>query len=207
MEDFELKIENVKKSIDELTGEVRQMRKVLDQAFSLTTDDAPKRAYRVDDGFSVGTSMGCRRHKAIDEVLDRFSVGDRFEKMVAQNAIRWFGFSPVDYPELAPESEEEREALLFSYNRNFFLTMIDVELGEFAVQNVPGSSSRSTNISHYGVVYVNSNKTPSEWAESHAKELLNAPERYRKIVERQEALNKDGRVGPRPSPLPPGYDL
>lgn len=86
--------------------------------------DSDSSDYR-GDGWSVETSYGCRRHRAIDEFLETLSSGDEFERRVANEADQWFCFSQEHSPELAPEDEVERDqASKAYYNSNLLIRLL-----------------------------------------------------------------------------------
>jgi len=54
----------------------------------------PEDGYR-PDGWSVETDLGCRRHRAIDELLDKLEAGNETDKWVASLYPRWYCFDPM----------------------------------------------------------------------------------------------------------------
>ncbi|HSH26147.1 MAG TPA: hypothetical protein VK972_00025, partial [Wenzhouxiangella sp.] len=77
------------------------------------------------EGWSIETSYGCRRHRAIDEVLARLERGDKHERRVANDAYRWFCFHPREAVHLAADDETEaKQAVKAYFNSNLLIRLL-----------------------------------------------------------------------------------
>lgn len=72
------------------------------------------------DGFSKETSPeGGRRHLAVEDALAELRRGDQFAQEIADRAARWFAFSIVDYPDLAPVEPEKRALVAEAHDNSW----------------------------------------------------------------------------------------
>lgn len=79
----------------------------------------------LDNGWSVETSYGCRRHRAIDDYLEKLARGDEAERRVANEADQWFCFSPKESPDLAAADETEaKQAAKAYFNSNLLIRLL-----------------------------------------------------------------------------------
>lgn len=73
------------------------------------------------DGWSHETSFGCRRHRAIDEFVERLARGDEHERRVANEADLWFCFHPRECVHLAADDETEAKQAAAAYSNSMIM--------------------------------------------------------------------------------------
>jgi len=171
-----------------------QLRELLDRFEAASAAEFEEADYR-DDGFSHDTSNGCRRFKAVDELIAKWrAVGDPDHIEAADTIGTWWGFNPANFPDFQSDSMEDKLLVTSAYKRNWALAVLGIEVTEFSTRG-------NGVISKHNIALVNSGE-PKDWLAKWAAERADLPQKIKSIRERHEEL---GIGRPRPSPLPPGW--
>lgn len=135
------------------------------------------------DGFGrITTEYGARPHQAVEAAISKLEEqGDAAALQVLSDVDRYFAFDLLLYPELAPETEDQRQAVRYARTRSrgpMFLGGMPSYPGPWRAETEEGAVF----ITDHTFVHLRGT-TPGQYCEDYAQSLLTHAERLRAEAE------------------------